>query len=318
MVAAGLAATSVIGVDVGGTKILAGVVGRDGSLARVRERSTPTGSQKELLAGLAEAVATVLAEAGDSAAAIGIGVPSRVDLRNGTAVASTNVPLTGVPLREHWEERFSRPVAVDNDATLAAIAEWQVGAGRGTRHLVMLTLGTGIGGGLILDGRPYRGAVGGGAELGHTVVEHDGTPCQGTCTGRGHLEALASGGAADRIARELFGPTATAPELVAAARDGDEAAAQALRELGRRLGSGIASLVNTFEPEIVVLGGGFATGAFGLLLPPVLEVLARDGLQPGASRVRIEPAKLGVHAGVVGAGLVAFELLDAAPGGAGV
>jgi glucokinase len=299
-----VASKHVIGVDVGGTKILAGLVDGDGKIAARHELPTPTATEEALLAALDEAISEVL---DDRVVAVGLGVPSRIDQRNGAAVASVNVPLEGVPLRDRMEERFSLPVGIDNDANAAAIAEWVFGAGRGTRNLVMLTLGTGVGGGLIVEGRPFRGATGSGAELGHVVIEHDGPPCQGACTGRGHLEALASGGAADRAARVLYGDHARGRDLVARAREGDQAALQALATIGRYLGSGIATFVNIFEPEGVVLGGGFASAASDLLLGPAREVLAREALPPGRDSVRIERAVLGADAGLVGAGLVAFE-----------
>jgi glucokinase len=299
-----MAAKRVIGVDVGGTKILAGLVDREGNVVARHERPTPTTSEDALLTALDEAISEVHE---DDVAAVGLGIPSRIDQRDGCAVASVNVPLEGVPLRDRMAERFSLPVGIDNDANAAAIAEWVFGAGKGARDIVMLTLGTGVGGGLIVDGRPFRGATGSGAELGHIVIEHDGPPCQGTCTGRGHLEALASGGAADRAARALYGDGASGRELVTRAREGDERAVEALRTIGRYLGSGIATFVNTFEPELVVLGGGFASACSDLLIEPAREVLARDGLAPGRDTVRIEPASLGADAGLVGAGLVAFE-----------
>jgi glucokinase len=163
----------VIGVDLGGTKILAGIVGRDGEIERRYETPTPVESEEALLAGLEDAVAELWDE---RIVALGFGVPSTVDQRTGTAVASVNIPLAGVDIPSRMRERFGVPVGLDNDANAAAIAEWQVGAGRGSRDMVMLTLGTGIGGGLILDGKPYRGAVGAAAELGHVVIEHDGRP----------------------------------------------------------------------------------------------------------------------------------------------
>jgi glucokinase len=171
----------------------------------------------------------------------------------------------------------------------------------------MLTLGTGVGGGLILDGRPFRGATGGGAELGHVVVLHDGPPCQGTCTGRGHLEAMVSGGAAERVARALLGPGYGGRELVESARRGESPAAEAVADMGRYLGSGIASLVNIFEPEVVVIGGGFGAAAADLLLPPARQIMAREGLPPMRDTVPIELARLGVEAGLVGAALVALQ-----------
>jgi glucokinase len=296
----------VIGVDLGGTKILAGVVDRDGTVERRREVPTPLASQDELLQGLAGAVADVLE---DDVAAIGFGIPSTIDQRSGKAVTSVNIPLADLDLRAWMRERFSLPVGIDNDANAATLAEWAHGAGRGTRHMVMLTLGTGVGGGLILDGKPYRGAVGAGAELGHIVIDLDGPPCQGVCTGRGHLEALASGHAATMAAHERFGPAADAHRLVRLASEGDRAAVDLLAELGRRLGAGIVSLVNIFNPELVVVGGGFsAAGDF--LLEPSREVVAREALSPSRELVRIVRAELGTAAGLVGAGLVAFEALD--------
>jgi glucokinase len=299
---------SVIGVDVGGTKILAGIVDQDGNVVQSSVTPTPTRSEAAFLAGLEGAIAALLdeREEGDGVSAVGLGLPSVIDQRSGSALSSVHVPLAGVPIRERIADRFGIPVELDNDGNAAAIAEWSIGAGRGTNHLVMLTLGTGIGGGLILDGRPYRGATGGAAELGHIVIQHGGPPCQGTCTGHGHLEALVSGAAAHRVARELLGPGATAHELIALARAGDPPAAAALDAMGRYLGSGIASLVNVFEPELVVLGGGFCSAALDLLLAPALEVLAVDGRRPSSERVRVEPAQLGVEAGMVGAALVAL------------
>src|SRR5918912_3183439 len=224
-----MAPQSVIGVDLGGTKILAGIVDRDGAVVRRREVPTPLESQDELLSGLAGAVQDVLE---DDVAAIGFGIPSTIDQRSGKAVTSVNIPLADLDLRAWMRERFGLPVGIDNDANAATLAEWAYGAGRGTRHMVMLTLGTGVGGGLILDGKPYRGAVGAGAELGHMVIDLDGPPCQGACTGRGHLEVLASGHAATMAAQEQFGPAADAHRLVRLAEEGDADAVGILAELG--------------------------------------------------------------------------------------
>jgi glucokinase len=298
-------APCVIGVDVGGTKILAGVLDGGGAVLERHEVPTPTGSQDELIEGLLAAAETLLDE---RVAAVGYGLPSRIDQRTGTVVFSTNIPLNGVPFRERAAERLGVPAAIDNDGNVAALAEWRLGAGRGTRDLLVLTLGTGIGGGLIIDGRPYRGW----AELGHVVVQADGPPCQGSCTGRGHLEAVASGSAADRAAERLWGDAAGAEQLVERARSGDAQAVDALAELGRLLGAGIGSLVNVFNPELVVLGGGFGSGADELLLGPALEVARREALAPAGERLRIVEAQLGEEAGLVGAGLLALELLDGA------
>jgi glucokinase len=297
----------VIGVDLGGTKILAGVVDRDGQVGRRRETPTPTASEPELLRALEAAVAELL---DDEIVAIGFGIPSTIDQRSGKAVSSVNIPLTDLDLRGWMRDRFHLPVGLDNDANAATLAEWAFGAGRGTKHMVMLTLGTGVGGGLILDGRPYRGAIGAGAELGHMVIQVDGPPCQGSCTGRGHLESLASGRAATLAAQELFGPAVDAHRLVRLAQEGDAAAIDLLATFGHRLGAAIGSLVNIFNPEVVVIGGGFsAAGDF--LLEPARAALQREALHPARDLVRVVRAELGTAAGLVGAGLVAFEALDA-------
>jgi glucokinase len=301
-----LTAQQVIGLDVGGTKILAGVLDRGGQVDRAGERPTPTESQDEFLAALDDAVEELR---GDEVAALGFGLPSTIDQAAGRAVSSVHIPLFDLDFRERMTERFGLPVAMDNDGNAAAIAEWQVGAGRGARNMVMLTLGTGIGGGLVLDGKPFRGATGAGAELGHIVLEFGGPPCGHGCDGHGHFEALASGSAADAEAVRLFGTGATGENLVSRARAGDTTARAAMAELGQRLGAGIASLINVFEPELVVLGGGFAS-ARDLLLGPAQEVIAVEALRPGRTEVRIVPAELGTLAGLVGAGLIAFEALD--------
>jgi len=294
-------ASHVIGVDVGGTKILAGVVGRDGSVLGRHEVETPTGSQDALLDALVEAVQALGTR---DAGAAGFGLPSRIDQRTGTALGSVNIPLADLRFRDVMSERLGLPVAIDNDANVAALAEWKLGAGRGTTDLVMLTLGTGVGGGLVLGGVPYRGW----AELGHVVVVAGGEPCQGTCTGHGHLEAVASGTAADRAAQELWGGDAGAEQLVERAQAGDDAARAALAELGRLLGAGIGSFVNMFGVELVVIGGGFGVGAGELLLVPALEAARREALSPASQRLRLVEAELGADAGLIGAGLLALEL----------
>jgi glucokinase len=295
----------VIGVDVGGTKILAAVVSRDGSLGVRLERPSDHSSQDALLAEL-DSLVEELHRTEPGAVALGFGIPSRIDQRSGHALKSVNIPLEGVDLRDRMREQHGLPVALDNDANAAAIAEWQVGAARGARNVVMLTLGTGVGGGLILDGRPYRGATGSGAELGHIVLEPGGPPCG--CGGHGHLESFAAGPAADRVARSLYGDGSDAHELVRRGRDGEPEAVEALAGIGRYLGSGIATFVNVFEPELVVVGGGFGD-AGELLLGPAREVVAVEGLEPARDNVRIVEAELGIEAGVIGAGMVAFEAL---------
>jgi glucokinase len=302
-----MTATHAIGVDLGGTKILAGVVARDGEVVRRHERTTPLGSQDEVVAELEAAVVELL---DDSVGAIGFGVPSPIDQERGVVVQCVNLPLADCPLRGSMSTRFGLPVGLENDANAAAIGEWRAGAGRGVDDLVMLTLGTGLGGGVISGGRPFRGANGGGPELGHVVVVHDGRPCQGVCRGRGHLEPYVTGTAASAAAREAFGPAADAHRLIRLANEGDEQARSILHEIGRYLGSGMGSFANVFEPELIVIGGGFGVAAWEHLADEAQEVLQREALRPMRDEVRVVRAELGTAAGLIGAAFVGFEALD--------
>ena len=209
-------------------------------------------------------------------------------------------------------ERFGVPVGLDNDGSAAAIGEWRVGAGRGVDDLVMLTLGTGVGGGVVSGGVPFRGRNGEGVELGHLTIVHGGRPCQGACRGRGHLEAYVSGHAASEAARETFGASADAHLLIRFANEGDARAKEVLRELADQLGSGIGSLVNVFAPELVLIGGGFGVAAFDHLARPAEEVARREALEPMRDAFRLAKAELGTAAGLIGAAFVGFEALDAA------
>jgi glucokinase len=292
---------------VGGTKILAGVIDRDGSVEAQHETETPKSSQEDVVEALDAAVRVLLdGEVG----AIGYGVPSNLDRRTRVALQATNMPLHHFDLRAHGRAEFGLPIGVENDGNAAAYAEWRFGAGRGTSNLVMLTLGTGVGGGIVLDGDLYRGW----AELGHVVVQAGGPPCQGNCHGHGHLETLASGTAADRAARELYGADADGHLLVRRAHEGDAEAGDRLERIAEFLGAAIGSFANEFDPEVVVIGGGFGRAAGDLLLQPALQAARGEALTPADEELRIVPAELGVEAGMIGAALVAFEALDASSG----
>jgi glucokinase len=289
----------VIGIDLGGTKILAGVVADDGRVEHRRETPTPTESQDDLLAGLDAAVEELLS---DDIAALGFGIPSPIDQKRGRALQAVNIPLDdSVDLRSRMAERFGRPVGIENDANAAAYAEFHFGAARDVDAMVMLTLGTGCGGGAVIDGKLFRGW----AEFGHIVIVHDGIPCQGTCTGHGHLEPYVTGNAATKLAQAEFGPAVDAHRLVRLADEGEPRAIEILDGIGRHLGSGIGSLVNIFNPELVVIGGGFAA-AGDFVLDPAREVLRREALA-GARETPIVRAELGTAAGLIGAALVAFD-----------
>jgi glucokinase len=294
---------TVVGVDVGGTKILAALVARDGVVGRSIEVPTPEGPEEAILAEIDRVVADLLS---DGAVAVGIGVPMNLDPETGIAFRATNLPLDDVDIPGRIRAAFAVPVGIENDANAAALAEWRLGAGVGARTLVAFTLGTGVGGGIVLDGHLYRGW----AELGHIVVDADGPPCQGNCHGRGHLEAVASGLAADRAARELYGPGSDAHELVRRAHAGEPTAIAAVERIGHFLGIGIGSLANIFDPEVFVVGGGFGAAAGEILLRAARDTARREAIAPADERLRVVPAAFGEDAGLVGAALVGFEALD--------
>jgi glucokinase len=291
-----MSANRVIGVDLGGTKILAGVVDADGHIHETVERPTVTTSQTALLDELAE---TVQQLPGDGISAVGFGIPTRVDQKTGVALGAVNIPIHGVEFRDEMQRRLGLPVGIENDANAAAYAEFRLGAGREVDDMLMLTLGTGVGGGIVIDGKLFRGW----AELGHVVIVEDGEPCRGACSGRGHVEAYCSGRAADALARRVIGPDATARDLVAQQHP-------ALEHVGHHLGVAIGSLVNIFNPEMVVIGGGFGVAALDVLLPATRLAVLTEALAPAGQELAIEPAELGAQAGLIGAGLVAYEALE--------
>jgi glucokinase len=301
MVAPAVEPPVVIGLDVGGTKIRSGLVDREGSVLVEREVPSPGTSEREILAALDEAVEGLMS---DRVAAIGYGIPANIERGSARILWATNLPLNDVDLRSRSLERFGLPVGIENDASAAALAEWKLGAGKGSANLLMLTLGTGVGGGIVVDGRLFTGW----AEIGHFVVQEGGREC--TCGGHGHLEVLASGSAADVAARALYGEGADAHTLVERAQGGDEPAREALVRIGATLGAAIGSLVNVFAPELVVVGGGFGAAAGPLVLDPARESARRESIYPANERLEIVPAELGEEAGLVGAGLVGFEALD--------
>ena len=308
----------------GGTKLLAGAVDTGLSVHHRVQRTLTGLDQSAVLDVAVDAVEEARASAGGEIAAVGFGIPCLMDQRSGRGVIAVNLPLANVPFGDIMAERLGLPVFVDNDANMAALAEHRAGAARGANEAVIMTIGTGIGGGLILRGELYRGGIGAAGELGHMVIDKDGPPCQGNCPNHGCVEALASGTALAREAlrvaqerpdsglgraladgRELAGPLVT--EL---AHDGDDAAIEVLRTIGSNLGVAIASFVNIFNPEVVVIGGGVIAAGELLLAPARAEVAAR-ALPPSKDEVRIVAAQFGVEAGMVGAAALAFDGLKA-------
>jgi len=316
-----------IGVDVGGTKVAVATLEEE-RLSEPTVRPTDSSSADGLVD---EIVAGVKSVNSPGTRAVGVGVPSIVEFDTGRVHSSVNLDLADFDLRAVLEDRIGMPVFVDNDATIAAIGEAFDDGGRPlVRNLVLLTVGTGVGGGLVLDGRVYRGSTGAAGELGHTLIGAsfgDGRPTAGDFPQTGSLEALAAGRALDRLGTQIAGERPDSAlakmaargeridghDVVRAAQQGDPDAVAALRTLGERLGVGIANAINTFDPDQVVIAGGVSV-AGDLLLDPARET-ARDFIPPGVGeRTEIRLARQGRDAGVRGAALLAaLELARGEP-----
>jgi len=308
-----------IGIDVGGTKINAFRVGRDGTI--VERTSVPTPAD-DAAATLAAMVALARSLITPGVLAIGVGAAGMVDATEGVLRFAPNLAWRDLPIAGRMREALGLPCQVDNDASMAAYGEFRFGAGRGYRHLLLVTVGTGIGGGIVADGRLFRGANGFAAEIGHVIVEPGGPLCG--CGNRGCWEQVASGGAIGRVGRETVleyphsllwrladgdASNVTGKIVTDAALKGDEVSMGIVAEAGRRLGEGIAGLVNVLDPQVVVVGGGVIV-AGDLLLEPArasfLEAVEGPEHRP---RVPIVPAQLGNDAGAVGAATLALEEL---------
>ncbi len=323
--------SSVIGVDLGGTKVaVAPLVGRHfGESVVVPTDRSGSGALIDQL------VATVNKIRSDDLAAVGIGVPSIVEFDTGRVVSSVNIPLKDVPLRQALGERLGVPVFVDNDATVAALAEAHDAELRLVAHnLVMITIGTGVGGGIVLGGRIYRGSTGGAGEFGHTLVGLDlsgsSVPAPTGFPQPGSLEYVAAGHALDRLVAEAAtsdpdsalgrlkaeGKPVLGPEAVHAAEEGDATARRVIEVWAEHVGIGIANAINTFDPDEVVIGGGAARAG-----EPMLETAKRIAfgyVVPGLGRrTNIRLAWHGVRAGVLGAALLAAQEVEAESGAAG-
>ena len=313
----------IVGVDLGGTNIVTGALSVDGART-YGVRSAPTGvasgadSVVETIAAQIEAtIADTMREAGvtrDAFLGIGVGAPGPLDRARGLVIIAPNLGWTNFPLRDRISERLGLPATLDNDANCATVGEWWQGAARGGRHVVGLTIGTGIGGGLIVDGKLFHGASDVAGEIGHTTIELNGRLC--TCGNYGCLEAYASGPAIATRAREVLvreGTGSLMPGLVNgdlerltaatvydAARQGDAVANEIVRDTGRYLGTGVANLLNIFNPDVVVVAGG-VTAAGDRLFGPLGAEVRRRAFAPAVAAARIVPGELPGTAGVVGA-----------------
>jgi glucokinase len=309
-----------IGIDVGGTKVACATL-QDGKLSESDLQHTELESQEGLIDQLIAAIKQ--ARSADTRA-VGIGLPSLIEFATGRIRSSVNIPLQDLPLRELLTERVGIPVYVENDASCAALAEAFHEGRLASRHLVMFTVGTGVGGGLVLNGRLYRGATGTAAEVGHTIIGlalEEGAPDHGGVFPQpGSLEVLASGTALDRLAEDAArkDPNSflgkrltrdggvTGHDVVDGAHEGDEAAIRCLRILGERLGIGIANAITMFDPLEVVVGGG-VSAAGELLMAPARETAWKYAVPGAGTKCEIRLARHGPRAGVLGAALLAAQ-----------
>lgn len=280
-----------VGIDIGGTNVRVADVAADGTVLDVRRAPTPFGDAETLVKLVAELV-------GDRTGPVGVGIAGGVTA-DGTLRGAPNLGLDGAPIGGLLEDALGRGVTITNDANAATWAEYRLGAGRDVQHLLLLTLGTGVGGGAVIDGALLRGATGLAAEFGHVIVHEGGAPC--ACGNRGCLEAYASGTVMAMGER-------SASVVAAEARNGDEDAIAHLASVGTWVGVGLAALVAVLDPARIVLGGGAGEAAFDQVAPAARAALAERLFARG----RREPppvvaAELGDRAGVAGAALLALE-----------
>jgi len=315
-----------VGVDVGGSKIAAGVVERDGRVMKETRRDTPGSGPFGVVDAIIEAIEEVVEGLHPSEiAGVGIGLPAQIDFHRQSVEFCTNLPLTGIDVRSLVMSRIKHAVTLDNDGHAAAIGEARFGVAKSTRDFVMITIGTGVGSGLFVDGRPYRGHRGLAGELGHTVVDLDGPDCP--CGGKGHLEAFVAGPALVAKAREAAKTYAgsllveyaggavesiTAATIVQAAKSGDECAIRILADAGHVLGRALVGLINLLNPQLIVIGGGLGE-ACSFMAERAKEIVSEEALA-GRRDVQMVQTELGDDAGLMGAAALAFDEYDSRQG----
>ena len=311
-----------VGVDIGGTNLKAGLVDENGTLLATQKMKVSSISDDE---GLAWTVASLVQELArtvnipvSDVASVGVGVPGTVEIRSGSINYTCNLPLHNVPLRKLFHRYLSIPLYIENDANCAALAEFLVGAGRDSKRFVTITLGTGVGAGIVHNGKIYHGANGMAGEVGHMVIERDGLPCP--CGRHGCWEQYASATALKRMTAAALAahPDSILAQVVAendghvsgqsafiAARRGDPVGQQVCGEYVDYLACGVVNVVNIFQPDTLAIGGGVSNEAEEQLLLPVQQRVARESIPCGRDRrTRIVKAELGNRAGLIGAALL--------------
>ena len=314
-----------IGIDVGGTNLKAGLVDEDGALlATTKMKIARIGNQEELVSTMADMTRELAAMGGvelGEIASVGVGVPGAVEIHSGALLYSCNLPLRNVPLRRMFHKHLRMPLYIENDANCAALGEYYVGAGRDSKRFVMVTLGTGIGGGIVHNGKIFHGSNGMAGEVGHMSILYGGLPCP--CGRRGCWEQYASASALKRLTGEAMEryPDSVLCRVVAendgkisgqsafiAARLGDPVGEEVCREYIRYLSTGIVNLVNIFQPDTLAIGGGVSNEADECLLIPVQQQVASEVIPCNRDKMtRIVKAELENRAGMIGAALLGMK-----------
>ncbi|MDP4132763.1 MAG: ROK family glucokinase [Bacillota bacterium] len=308
-----------IGIDLGGTKIAAGLVNQRGKL--ILKKSIPTKAERgasAIISDMADLALTVTKMGGktmDDIKHVGVGSPGHVDTETGTLVSASNLPFKSLPMRDMLCSLLNKPVFIENDANCAALAESKVGAAKGTKHSLTVTLGTGVGGGIIINKKIYAGFNHAGGEFGHMVIAIDGKKC--TCGKSGCFEAYASASGLINISKEkaLLHPESLMWQLLKedgnfsgktafnAAKNGDLAGMEAVNEYINYLAQGIINLIVIFQPEVIAIGGGVSNEGEGLFLPLIRKI--NEILGPSSlPKTKIVQAKLGNDAGIIGASML--------------
>ncbi len=294
----------IIGIDVGGTKTSGGLASEDGTLAvKIQRQTDRSGGAEAGLAMVAEIISELREQAdhsGSKVRRIGIGFGGPVDFKRGVVLLSHHVPgWEGLPLRDELERRFKIPVTVDNDANAGTLGEWKFGAGRGFDDLLYVNIGTGIGGGIIANGVPLRGARNLAGEIGHTVVVRGGPVC--SCGKRGCLEACACGDAIARRGSEALGRQVSGRDVFSLAAGNNPVAQRVLDQVIEDLAHGIGTAVSLLNPAAVIIGGGLSEAPQPLFLEPLRNAIPRFCLREAAAHLRVEAAQLRYDAGIMGA-----------------
>ena len=305
----------VIGVDLGGTNLRTALVSQNGEVAdKVKESTGASDGHAKVVQKLIENIKAQRDRAlrnGTKIAAVGVGAPGVIHAVTGVVVKSPNFPdWNNLPLKKELEAALALPVSIENDANAAALGEQWRGAGRGIASMIFLTLGTGVGGGIVLDGRIWPGADGMAGEIGHMTIIPDGRRCG--CGNTGCLEMYASsrGIVMTYQERSSRSKVITSEEIYQAAREGDVLAGDVMKGMGRLLGIGIANLINIFNPEMIVIGGG-VKDAWPLFIETACEEIKKRAFEYPAARTQIVPSVLGDDAGMIGAAALAFQKLHA-------